>query len=810
MRTWVLLLVVSTAALADNRRIFEEKLRPVLAKHCAACHTGPSAQSGFSVSTFDAVLQGGKKGLALLPGNAASSPLVQYVRGERTPRMPLGAILPEADIAAIAAAIDSMEKTAAPALSRDTHMEWLLRKPSKPEPPAVAGDTWVINPIDRFVLARLERKGLTPAPPAGRRTLIRRAYFDLLGLPPSPEAIDRFVSDTDPKAWEKLVDSLLADPRYGERWARHWLDLVRYAESDGFAIDSERPTVWRYRDYVIRAFNNDKPYDLFIKEQLAGDEMRDSRATEKDRSERLVALGYYRLGTWEADANSKKQLRLDFLNEVTGTTTATFLGLTVGCAQCHNHKYDPIPQRDFYRMQAFFAATGIDELPAPFIDAESPKEMKRLLRQYEDAADTAGEEVERRRDALKQRYIALNSLKEEDPKVAAFLRELGVQNAFFQEREEEIFRTAEWKAYIEARDEQRRISELARRYRPVAYAVRDLVPPNVPELPRTHVLASGDLAAPGEAVEPGFLESIEGKSEAAQIPFQGNSAGRRQALAAWIASAENPLTARVMVNRVWQQHFGEGIVRTPSDFGKNGARPTHPELLDWLAVTFVEKKWSLKELHRLMLSSATYQQASAHPEQKRASEIDPANELLWRRNWGRVDAESLRDSLLSLSGRLQSARGGPGVLLDVPPDVADGFEFFKWFASPPSEQLRRTIYTFQRRSVMNPMVEVFDGASIAAACPRRSATTVPPQALTLMNGELTNTEARHFAARVLEESAADAARSIERAFHLVLGRAPSPTERAEAGQLLGRYPPQRALEHLGAVLFNTNEFLYIE
>ncbi len=688
--------------------------------------------------------------------------------------------------------------------AKDSHMTWLLKTPAKPNPPKVARQDWVANPIDAFLLARLEEKGLSPAPPANRRTLIRRAYFDLIGLPPPPSEVQRFVNDNDPDAWPKLVDRLLADSRYGERWARHWLDLVRYAESDGFAIDSERPTVWRYRDYVIRAFNSDKPYDKFVKEQLAGDE------AGGRGGEGVVALGFYRLGTWEADANSKKQLRQDFLNDVTGTTTATFLGLTMGCAQCHNHKYDPVPQKDFYRMQAFFAATGIDDQPTPFAEAEDPKEMKRLARHYEDAIEAAAETVAKRRDALKAKFIETRKLKADDPKVAEFLRELGVKNAFFQEREGEIFQSAEWSAFMQARDEEQRLQELSRRYRPSAYAVRDLVPPNVPELPVTRVLAGGDLAAPGELVEPGFPECIAGKSEPAKIPFQGGSAGRRLALAEWIANKENPLTARVMVNRIWQHHFGEGIVRTPSDFGNNGARPTHPELLDWLAVTFVEKGWSVKEMHRLMLRSNAYRMSSTHPEQRKQSEADPNNEMLWRMNWARLDAESLRDSLLALSGRLNPAKGGPGVLLDVPADVADGFEFFKWFPSPEAEQLRRTVYTFQRRSVVNPMVEVFDGASIAAACPRRGATTVPTQALTLMNGGLTAAEAKHFAARIVEESGPDASRQIDRAFWLTLARPPSEREKIEAKRLFAKHPAQRALEHLGAVLFNTNEFLYLD
>jgi hypothetical protein len=487
-----------------------------------------------------------------------------------------------------------------------------------------------------------------------------------------------------------------------------------------------------------------------------------------------------------------------------------FLGLTAGCAQCHNHKYDPIPQRDFYRLQAFFAATGIDEVPAPFIPAEDPKEMKRLYRQYEDQVDAAKEQLESRKEELKQRFIESKKLKPDDPAVAEFMRELNVANAFFQEREDAIFKEQVWKNYLEAKDHLQKLTELQRRYRPVAYAVSDVVPPNVPALPDIHVLDAGELDAKGEKVEPGFLKCVTGAEEPAKIPFSGGSSGRRLALADWIASPDNPLTSRVMVNRIWQYHFGEGIVRTTSDFGKNGSRASHPELLDWLATQFVERKWSIKEMHRLMLTSNAYQQSTEHPQATKYADLDPNNQLLWRRNWSRLEAEVLRDSLLSLSGRLNEAQGGPGALLEVPPDVAEGFEFFKWFPSDEPERRRRSIYTFQRRSVVDPMLEVFDVANTGSSCSRRSATTVATQALTLLNADLPNVEAKHFAARIMQEAGPDSDKQIERAFWLALGREPSTGERLKTRELLKKYSPKEALVHLGLVLFNVNEFLYLE
>jgi hypothetical protein len=344
----------------------------------------------------------------------------------------------------------------------------------------------------------------------------------------------------------------------------------------------------------------------------------------------------------------------------------------------------------------------------------------------------------------------------------------------------------------------------------MAYSVSDVTPPQVPALADTYVLAGGELANKGERVEPGFPQAVTGNRDPAKIPFAGGSSGRRLALAEWIASPQNPLAARVMVNRLWQHHFGEGIVRTPSDFGMNGERPTHPELLDWLATQFVEKKWSLKAMHRLMLTSTTYRQATENPDEQKFAEIDPRNQFLWRMNWLRLEGESIRDSVLAASGQLQPADGGPGVFVSVPSDVAEGFEFFKWFPSSEKEQDRRTIYTFQRRSVMNPMIEVFDGANMSEVCSRRSATVVPTQAFALLNSDFMNSEAKRFAERVIELAGSDRAKEVDKAFLLTLGRLPSAAERQKAVGLFATASPRDALTRLGVVLFNLNEFVYLE
>ncbi len=781
-----LLLTLPLVALADNGAIFRDKIQPILTANCAGCHGAANASGGLSFAGWEKALEGGKRGAAIAPGDSKSSLVVRFLRGEQQPKMPLGGTLDAKVIDAIAGAIDSRK----PEIRATSDAQWAYRKPARPEPPKVADSVWVRNPIDAFVLAKLESKQMKPAPEVSKRALLRRVYFDLIGLPPSPEDIRAFEANTSAGALEGVIDKLLEDKRYGERWARHWLDLVRFAESDGFAIDGERPTAWRYRDYVIRSFNSDKPYDQFVKEQIAGDEVEDKRV---NRTEGVIALGFLRMATWEADANFKTQLRQDFLNEATGTTSQVFLGLTAGCARCHDHKYDPIPQRDFYRLQSFFAATRVDDRANAFLPVEDPKKMRALMRQYEDeteAADEAMQQVEKR---LKAKFTGKGD----------FIRAL-------RDKKDAAYTDAERKEWESARNRQRRVSEAIARHRPFAYSVSDVVPPQVPSLPDTYVLKGGELAAKGEKVEPGFLSCLTGSNDAATIPFAGGSSGRRKALAEWIASPSNPLTARVMANRLWQHHFGEGIVRTPSDFGKNGDKPTHPELLDWLADEFIKQGWSMKKMHKLMLTSATYRQSTGNAEWKKYGEADPNNLLLWRMNWIRLESEVIRDTLLSLSGDLQPSPGGPGAFFAIGQDVADGFEFFKWFASDEKEQARRTVYMFQRRSVMMPMMEVFDGANMSESCSRRNVTTVAPQAFTLLNGSNTVEASRKLAERVIESVGPQPGKQVARAFEVTLGRAPSAEESTKAQSLYSRGKPADALARLNTVLFNLNEFLYLE
>ncbi|MBK5294427.1 MAG: DUF1549 domain-containing protein, partial [Acidobacteriia bacterium] len=515
----VLLASAAPSRGATNEEIFQQRMRPVLAKNCGGCHQVSNPSGGLNMAGLETLLAGGKHGPALVPGSATTSLLVQYLRGEKSPKMPLGQTLPAPDEAELVRAIDAMQPLSQAVNLRSQHAAWLFQKPVVPMIPAVRRadrlkdqlkdqlQEWIANPIDAFLLHRLEANGLHPAPAASRRALIRRLYFDLIGLPPTPDQVHSFVNDPSPEAYEKLVDRLLDDPNYGERWGRHWLDLARFAESDGFAIDGERPTAWRYRDYVIRAFNQDKPYDLFVKEQLAGDELNDKRAKPEDRSERIIALGFLRMGTWEADANFKTQLRQDFLNDVASTASQVFLGLTTGCARCHDHKYDPIPQKDFYRLQAFFAATKVDDRAAPHLSVEDPIQMKQLLRQHEDESEEAAKRFKQVEEEYKRKFSAAKNLKPGDKAADDFRRAL-------KDARDSAYTAEERKIYEAARDDARRLADAMPRYRPLAYSVSDVVPPQVPSVAETYLLQGGELAGKGEKVEPGFPQCITGKSQA--------------------------------------------------------------------------------------------------------------------------------------------------------------------------------------------------------------------------------------------------------------------------------------------------------
>lgn len=724
---------------------------------------------------------------------------------------------------------------------------WSLRRPAAVTPPKPRGVDWARTPIDRFLLAAMEARALTPSPPADRRTLIRRVTFDLTGLPPTPEQVSQFIKDPSPKAYEHLVDRLLSDRHYGERWARQWMDVVRYADTNGFERDEFRPNTYRYRDYLIRAFNCDKPYDRFVREQLAGDEMVKTLApASQEDVDRIVATGFLRLGQYdstgaifEEDRRGHDQLMADLAN----TTGSAFLGLTVACANCHDHKYDPISQADHFRLRAFFAGVKFrDDITIDLPEQRAAIERHNAeveARQMAIEADIssllapAKRKIEKeRRAALSPEILDLLAI-DESRRDKAALAKLKPVLATLTVSDDDAAKA------LSEPDRKRRDSLLEqietikaqRRLPSLALAMTD----SGASAPATHIFAQGDYQKPKEEVEPGFLSVLAPGPAAIQACRSGESTGRRTALAEWIASAQNPFTARVMVNRIWQRHFGMGIVRTPNDFGFSGQRPTNQSLLDWLANEFVRSGWSIKRMDRLMVLSAAYRQSSAVTGRGRT--IDPDNILLWRQNIRRHDADTLRDSMLAVSGLLLPVTDGPPRwppvqedLLEAQPSILETHSDAEarkrlegWYADPIEKTDVRTIFLIQKRCLPVPFLQPFDLPDSAISCPARTTTTVAPQALTLMNSEQTVRAARAFAARVEREAGTVPARQVDRAVWLALGRGPAPEERRIALGLLAdsarRHksdarasgtPAHTALVDLCRALLNINEFVYVD
>ncbi len=715
---------------------------------------------------------------------------------------------------------------------------WAYKKVVKPTVPVVKQRAWVKTPVDAFILAKLEAQGITPSPAADKITLLRRVSFDLTGLPPTPAEIDAFLADKSPKAFARVVDRLLSSPHYGEKWARHWLDLARYAESDGFKADDTRPHVWRYRDYVIKAFNNDKPYDRFIKEQIAGDEL---WPTDPDA---LVATGFNRHFPDEYNARDLLQRRQEILNDITDTVGVVFLATTYGCARCHDHKFDPVLQKDYYKLQAFFAPLRAKDdyvLVSAAAQAdyqtklanwqEQTKELRAQLTQleaparkalYDDGFEKYPEEIQRAITTAPEKRDTMQWLMYHK---AQWQLHYGVDedgNGIGQKLKGEAKK--QWEALRQ---------QLATfdRSKPAALPIGSGITDVGPQSPKHFLLKGGAYAAYGEEVQPGFLTIIDPAPATIVMPASGHSTGRRTALANWLTQPDNPLTARVMVNRLWHYHFGRGIVGTPNDFGTMRDRETHLELLDWLAATFVEQGWSLKKMHRLLLLSNAYQQATTFNAE--TAKRDPDNKLLWHFRRQRLSGEDIRDAMLAVSGKLNLQMGGPSVFPDIPKemDVRGG-----WNRKESDEQKnRRSIYAFVRRNSRYPMFQAFDMPDTHESCGRRAVTTTAPQALNLLNDKAILSAAQAFAGRVLQIAGADRNRQIVTAYRLALGRKPDADELTLAADFLQKQtallqarlaakqpvaiptgcpadlaPAQAAaLIDLCHVLFNTNEFVYV-
>lgn len=791
---------------------FRKEVEPILEASCLSCHNGANKkESGFSVESTETLFRGGSKHGAkiITPGNPQESMLIAYLRGKDATQMPLGAQpLSEGQIRRIEEWIRQGAKAELPPAG------WPFASPTLPTVPTIKTSAWVKNPIDAFIAEKLEANGLTPAPPAEKTTLLRRVYMDLLGVPPTLSEALQFMRDSSPEAYEKLIDRLLADKRYGERWGRHWLDLVRYADSDGTDQDRTRPRLWRYRDYVIRAFNQDKPYDQFIKEQIAGDEL---YPTEIDAS---LATMYLRLAPGDdARVNEDRNLRHTTLVDVTDTTCSVMLGLTVGCTRCHDHKIDrKLHQADYYRLYAFFA--GAQFTDSPIINGGNDPDSKRA--QYINALASV-QPLRDERKALRDQYrmTLLSEKAQKEPDKKPRVNEYEIDR--------KIDSVPEDKARRELLDAQiATYAPLVDGYEPTLPTVRELQEP-----PRVYFLKRGELYDPDyqREMKPGFPAVFnDGKyanAKLASIPGRPRS-GRRAALANWIASAENPMTAKVMVNRIWRYHFGRGIVSTPSDFGNNGDLPSHFELLNWLAVRFTQAEgsapdacgWRLKKLHRLILLSNAYRQSSKYNAANAA--IDPENRRLWRMNRVRLEGEAVRDSLLAVSGRLNSEMGGPGVFPPLTDEELEGEGRNKWGKSSEADGNRRSVYIFQRRSFPFPIVEAYDGPDSTQSCPARSRTTVVPQVLALFNSQFSRDLAAAFARKADRMKTENNMDVVDVAYWLAFTRLPTEKQKQKAERFLFeqsqryyalrsvRAQDMKALTDFCHILLNSNEFLYVD
>jgi hypothetical protein len=849
------------ASAAEPERVnFARDVRPILERACWKCHGPGKQQGGLRFDLRTAALGVGDSGeRAITPGKADLSELIRRVEADDAEeRMPLksdplsrtetrilrawidpGAAWPET-----AAAVTNGRK--AMVVTAEDRQHWSYQPLRDLVPPEGHDAGWCRTPIDRFVLAALEARGIRPNARADRRTLIRRVYFDLLGLPPSPGEVTAFVADPAPDAYERLVDRLLASTHYGERWGRHWLDVARYADSDGLESDADRPTAYHYRDFVIRAMNDDMSYRTFVRSQIAGDEY------EPDNPRALAATGFLAAAPTEMLSvpmeEEKLRFRFNELDDMAVTTTSAFLGLTLGCARCHDHKYDAIPTRDYYRLQCAFTTTTREEaLLVPRAEAvryrEQVSRWKERFKAVRDglndwltaqkkphAASLRNEKI----DALAIGDEAKSLLKEQPDSEAGkrlarrHEKALAISDddyrCVFSEEQRRHWDALKAKAEVVKRSEPQRP--------PTALAVVDRQATPEP----TWLLERGDFYAKQELLQVGFLSVLTGPrspeeywNAARREIAPGRSTGQRRALADWITDVDQgagSLLARVMVNRVWQHHFGEGLVRTVSDFGVRGERPTHPELLEWLTREFVEGGWRLKPLHRLILTSAVYMQDTSY-DADRATK-DPDDRLLWRRRPQRLEAEILRDAVLSVSGALNPEPFGPAYKPPIPTEAMQARNTkdpYPKDARDTGSTRRRTVYMFHKRVVQHPLMQAFDGPEAAVSCGRRNITTVAPQALALLNDTFLRDRAADLARRVVAESDATLEGPVTRGFELALARPPGGVEltasvRFLETQLRHRSARDRslapadlrvrALTDFAQVLFSLNEFIYVD
>jgi hypothetical protein len=836
---------------------FTGDIQPILEARCLKCH-GPKMKMGqLDLQTQEAAMKGGGKGPAIVPSKPELSPLYRHVAGLEKPVMPMDGKLSDKEIglfrewitrgakwdgamAEVAPELSAYEKYQPPEEARSF---WSFVKPVKAPKPVNGVAEWDAHPVDAFVYKTLRERKLKPAGLADARTLVRRAYLDLTGLPPGEEQVRRFIEDKSPQAWGKLIDRLLESPEYGERWGRHWMDVARYADSNGYEHDFDRPNAWRYRDYVIQAFNQDLPFDQFLKEQIAGDEF------DNPTHDQLIATGFLRsyakVGFREKD---NPQFRYDYLDDMIATIGRGVLGLTVQCARCHNHKFDPVGQADYYALQA--SLFGYVEVDHPLVPRQEAEAFYAKTGEINGRVKPLRQQVEKieqpfRDQLLEKKYkqwpeniqkAIFTPEAERTPGQVLLANQIIRTTRVSPAEVERIMPAAEIARKREIEEEIRRIESERPKEIPVAMGITDgdyrftpdgagdepapgkgikqevtegsfLCDGSKPyQAPPAYFLHHGDMYSRGSLLKPGFPSVLaSGKEVTAIPPAHQRTSGRRLALANWLASRDNPLTARVFVNRIWHHHFGRGIVASLDNYGKTGDKPTHPELLDWLAVEFMDRNWSIKAMHRLLMTSRTYRMSSSFDDAGNRT-TDAANDYLWKFRPQRLEAEVVRDSILFTSGGLNTKMYGPAVFPELPAEVLASMDKGIWRKQKDGPEVwRRSVYVYRKRGLPLPFFEVFDLPDQNLTCARRNVSTVPTQALTLLHNEWVLKQAGLFADRIATLAGDAPEAQVDKAYQMALSRPPDAAER-KAGVEFVR---SNSLAGLAHVLLNLNEFIYM-
>jgi len=838
---------------------FSKQVQPILEARCLKCHGEKMQMAKLDLRTREAALKGGEKGPSFVPNDPEQSSLYRKVAGLEKPLMPMDGKLSNAEIgilrdwiaqgakwegtigdAAPQQDVSALEDMKLPAGARDF---WSFRKPIKAAIPKTGEPEWDRHPVDAFLRKAMLDRGLKAAPLAGPATLVRRAYLDLTGLPPTPDQVRQYTADTSPDAWEKLIDRLLESPAYGERWGRHWLDVARYADSNGYEHDFDRPNAWRYRDYVIQSFNKDIPFNQFLEEQIAGDEL------EQVTNNTLIATGFLRsyakVGFREKD---NPQFRYDYLDDMIATVGRGILGLTVQCARCHNHKFDPIAQKDYYKLQA--SLWGYVEVDLPLVPEAEAKAYAAKVKEIEDNVKPLRAAIKELEEPYRAKLMVEKYRKwPEHIQKAVFTPEADrtpgqvlLANQIIRTTNvssEEIDRNVPAAELDKKRALEARIKEFERarpKAIPVAFGITDgdyrftpdgagdepapgkgikqevtegsfLCDGTTPyQAPPSYFLHHGDSNSRGSVMKPGFVSVIDdGTMPTAVPPANHRTSGRRLALAHWLSSPGNPLPARVMVNRIWHHHFGRGIVTTLDNFGKAGDAPTHPELLDWLAVEFVEHGWSVKHMHRLLMSSRAYRLSSEFGGGGNLN-IDAANLYWWKFHPQRLEAEVVRDNILFASGSLNTKMLGPAVFPELSGEVLASMDKGIWRKQKDGPEVwRRSVYVYRKRGLPLPFFEVFDLPDQNITCARRTTSTVPTQALTLLNNEWVLNQARRMADRIATLAPSGPEAQLDLGYQIALSRLPTAEERRIGLEFLSTH----TLADFAHVMLNLNEFVYL-